>query len=444
MTNESDKGLGLFDSVLLVCGSVIGIGIFFTPSKIAEMVSSPEMFLAVWVVGGIFTLFACFSFAEMGAAYPREGGSYIYLLELVGPLWAFLFGWSVVWIASCGGLAIVASMFGSYVDDLFGLGGLGTQIGVAMLLTFGGVCALGLRVGARVQGLLMLLKLAGILALLYGGWRALGSPVDPEPLLQETEKSGTGVGAFSLALLPALFAYMGWASLGNIANRLREPVRTLPRAILMGMGGVIVVYVLLAAVYLHTVGLEGLRGNELFATEVARFAFGPSGEILFKIGFIISAAGVCLCSLLLLPWVTVAMAKNGHFFRVFGVVHPKTGAPLASLAILVTASISWMLVADTGLILDAQGQNAIIIDAVLMGGYLYALHRRTSLERPYKSPFDPWIPHLFFALLVAMLVTQILEASLELLGTSAAIILSGLVVYGPWRWLVARADRAAQ
>jgi len=94
--------------------------------------------------------------------------------------------------------------------------------------------------------------------------------------------------------------------------------------------------------------------------------------------------------------------------------------------------------------LDAQGQNAIIIDAVLMGGYLYALHRRTSLERPYKSPFDPWIPHLFFALLVAMLVTQTLEASLELLGTSAAIILSGLVVYGPWRWLVARADRAAQ
>ena len=444
MTSESDKGLGLFDSVLLVCGSVIGIGIFFTPSKIAEMVSSPEMFLAVWVVGGIFTLFACFSFAEMGAAYPREGGSYIYLLELVGPLWAFLFGWSVVWIASCGGLAIVASMFGSYVDDLFGLGGLGTQIGVAMLLVFGGVCALGLRVGARFQSLLMLLKLAGIFALLYGGWRVAGSPVDPEPLLQETEGNSTGVGSFSLALLPALFAYMGWASLGNITNRLRDPVRTLPRAILMGMGGVIVVYVLLAAVYLHTVGLEGLRGNELFATEVARFAFGPSGEILFKIGFIISAAGVCLCSLLLLPWVTVAMAKNGHFFRVFGVVHPKTGAPFASLAILVTASISWMLVADTGLILDAQGQNAIIIDAVLMGGYLCALRRRTSLERPYKSPFDPWIPHIFFALLVAMLVTQILEASFELLGTSAAIILSGLVVYGPWRWLVARADRAAQ
>lgn len=412
------------------------------------MVSSPEMFLAVWIGGGILTLLACFSFAELGAAFPREGGIYIYLLELVGPLWAFLFGWSAVWIASCAGLAIVAGLLGSYVDDLFGLGGAGQQIGIATLLVFGSVCALGLRVGTKFQSGLMLLKLAGIFALLYGGWRAVGSPVDPEPLLKRDAGGHSGISAFSLALLPALFAYMGWADIGNITNRLREPVKTLPRAILIGMGGVIVIYVSLAAVYLHTIGLDGLSGNQLFAAEVAQAAFGPNGEVMFKIGFIISAAGTLLCGLILLPWITVAMAKNGHFFRTFGFVHPKSGAPLASLAALVATSIAWMFIADTGLVMDAQGQSASIINMVLLGGYLRALHKDKTLKRPYKSPLDPWIPHTYFILLVIMLIAQIdgvfrtraSEDALSLLGISAGILLSGLLVYAPWRWLVARAD----
>ncbi len=441
------KGLGLFDAVLLVCGAVIGIGIFFTPTQIAEQVSSPGMFLGVWIAAGVLTLLGCFSISEMGAAFPREGGIYIYLLELVGPLWAFLYGWSAVWIASTGGLAVVATFLGDNIDEEHS-----TQIGVAVLLGFGTICALGLRVGARFQSLVMLIKLAGIFALLYAGWSLAGAPSDPEPLLETTTAPSAGVGAFSLALLPALFAYLGWADLGNITNRLRDPVRDLPRAILFGMGGVILLYVSLVAVYLHAVGIEGIRENKIVASEIARLAFGPAGEDIFHVGLVISAGGVCLCSLILLPWITVAMSKNGHFFRLFGVVHPKTGAPLASLAALVIVSIGWMLLADSNLVLEAQGQNAIIINAVLLGGYLRAIKRRPELERPYKSPLHPWIPRLYFVLLVSMLTCQVyglfqgrsLSEAWTLLGISMGILLSGAIVYVPWRWLVARADGAAQ
>lgn len=442
-----DRGVGQFDAILLVCGAVIGIGIFFTPTQIAAQVSSPGMFLGVWIAAGFLTLLGCFSISEMGAAFPREGGIYIYLLELVGPLWAFLYGWSAVWIASTGGLAVVANFLGNNIDAEHG-----AQIGAAVLLGFGAVCGLGLRVGAKFQSLLMVSKLAGIFALLYGGWTLAGAPSDPEPLLKTSTGHGSGVGAFALALLPALFAYMGWANLGNITNRLRDPVRDLPRAILFGMGGVILLYVSLAVVYLHAVGLQGIVENELVASEIARLSFGPTGEDLFHVGLAVSAGGVCLCSLILLPWVTVAMAKNGHFFRVFAFVHPKTGAPLASLAALVTVSISWMLFADSGLVLEAQGQNAIIINTILLGGYLRAISRRPELERPYKSPFHPWIPRLYFVLLVSMLTGQVyglfqersVSDALTLLGISFGILFSGVIVYVPWRWLVARADSALQ
>ena len=440
-----DRGVGQFDAILLVCGAVIGIGIFFTPTQIAAQVSSPGMFLGVWIAAGFLTLLGCFSISEMGAAFPREGGIYIYLLELVGPRWAFLYGWSAVWIASTGGLAVVANFLGNNIDAEHG-----AQIGAAALLGFGAVCGLGLRVGAKFQSLLMVSKLAGIFALLYGGWTLAGAPRDPEPLLGTTHSPSGGVGAFALALLPALFAYMGWANLGNITNRLREPVRDLPRAILLGMGGVILLYVSLAAVYLHAVGIEGIRENQVVASELARLAFGTTGEDLLRVGLTVSAGGVCLCSLILLPWVTVAMAKNGHFFRVFAFVHPKTGAPLASLAALVTISISWMLFADSGLVLEAQGQNAIIINTVLLGGYLRAIRRRPELERPYKSPLHPWIPRLYFVLLVCMLAGQVyglfqersVSDALTLLGISFGILFSGVLVYSPWRWLVARADGA--
>ncbi len=442
-----DRGVGQFDAILLVCGAVIGIGIFFTPTQIAAQVSSPGMFLGVWIAAGFLTLLGCFSISEMGAAFPREGGIYIYLLELVGPLWAFLYGWSAVWIASTGGLAVVANFLGDIIDEERG-----SLIGAAALLGFGAICGLGLRVGAKFQSLLMVSKLAGIFALLYGGWTLAGAPSDPEPLLKTTTGHGSGVGAFALALLPALFAYMGWANLGNITNRLRDPVRDLPRAILFGMGGVILLYVSLAVVYLHAVGLQGIVENELVASEIARLTFGPTGEDLFHIGLAVSAGGVCLCSLILLPWVTVAMAKNGHFFRVFAFVHPKTGAPLASLATLVTISISWMLFADSGLVLEAQGQNAIIINTILLGGYLRAISRRPELKRPYKSPFHPWIPRLYFVLLVCMLAGQVyglfqersVSDALTLLGISFGILFSGVIVYVPWRWLVARADSALQ
>ena len=200
MTSQpaGERRLSLFDAVLLVCGAVVGIGIFFTPTQIASQVSSPGMFLGVWIVAGVLTLLGCFTISELGAAFPREGGIYLYLSELVGPMWAFLYGWSAVWIASTGGLAVVATFMGENLSEEHG-----TLIGVGALLGFGALCALGLQVGARSQSLMMLTKLAGILALLWGGWALAGAPKDPAPLLESSPGSEAGVGGFALALLPA-------------------------------------------------------------------------------------------------------------------------------------------------------------------------------------------------------------------------------------------------
>ena len=442
--SEGGGRVSLRDATLLVMGAVIGVGIFISPIGIAQEVQTPTAFLGVWVVAGILTLLACLTVAEVGSTYPREGGMYIYLLELIGERCAFVLGWSLVCIGSSGGISVIARTLGQYLEELLGLEGTAMAWGAAGILGFGGVAAMGLSLGARCQSGIMGLKILGFLALLLGGWWVAGAPTPAAPLLDSPEPSGPGIGSFALAILPALFAFDGWMSIGNITGRLQNPVRDLPRAILVGMIAVIALYIAVSAVYLRSVGIEGIANDELFAAAVARHIFGEAGGNLFTWGIVLSASGVLLTAVILSPWVMVAMARNGHFFRTFAYIHPKTGAPLVSLAALVLLSLAWLLIADTNLVMSAKMLSLQLLNLVMVAGYLRALHKKTTPHRPFISPGEPWIPRLYFLLLAAILISQLLEASTPLLTVSATILLSGALIYGPWRRLVARADAPAR
>lgn len=434
------KRVALPDAVLLVMGSVIGVGIFISPVGIAQQVQSPAAFLGVWVVAGILTLLACLTVAEIGSTFPREGGMYIFLLELIGKRSAFMLGWCLLTIGSSGGISVIARTLGSYLEELLHLEGTAMAWSAGAILLFGALSALGLGLGARLQSGIMGLKLLAFLALILGGWWTAGAPTPDTPLLQSHATPSPGYGAFALAILPALFAFDGWMSISNITGRLRNPTRDLPRSILIGMVAVIILYLAVSTVYLRSVGIDGIANNELFAAAVAAHIFGTTAGELFTWLVVLSASGVLLTSVILSPWVVVAMARNGHFFRSFAFVHPKTSAPLISLAALITFSLLWLFIADTGLVMNAKMLSIQFLNLLMAIGFLRALSRKPALQRPFISPADPWIPRLYVLLLSTILIAQLLEASSELLLISGGILVSGGLVYGPWRRLVSRSD----
>jgi len=234
------RALGPFDATMVVVGGIIGSGIFVVPSVVAQRLPSPGLVLAVWAAGGAIALAGAFAFAELGALFPRAGGQYVYLREAYHPLVAFLFGWASLLMIQGGGLAAVSITFAQYALRLLGRDPAGAAAGSAVAIAvLAAVNYVGVKPGSRLLNVLVILKFVALAALIGGGLLlppAAGSevvPVQPPP--------AAGFAAFGAALVPILFAYGGWQSVNLVAEETREPRRTIPRALIVGMGIVIAV-----------------------------------------------------------------------------------------------------------------------------------------------------------------------------------------------------------
>src|SRR6266480_4952767 len=304
---------------MIVMGGIIGAGIFTNPYVVAQQVHTPLLILGAWAVGGLIALAGAFIYAELSSQVSTSGGQYIYLRDAMHPLVAFGYGWSLLFVIQTGGMAAVALIFANHIYELVGVrttdlrAALLASIALAALTI---INCIGVRAGSITQNILMILKLVAIAALVAvgltvnGPTQALGVPAT-----NSTPTTWQLLIAFGAALIPAQFAYGGWQTACFVAGEVREPRKNLPRGLLLGVLGVIVVYLSVNYVCVRAIGPQGLGQTTTPASAVMRLALGENGARIIAVGIAVSTLGFLSQSMLTAPRVYFAMAEDGLFFK---------------------------------------------------------------------------------------------------------------------------------
>jgi APA family basic amino acid/polyamine antiporter len=429
------RALGPFDATMVVVGGIIGSGIFILPSVVAQRLATPAMILAAWLAGAAIALAGAFAFAELATLFPRAGGQYVYLREAYHPLVAFLFGWASLVMIQGGGLAAVAITFAQYALRLVGRGAeLAAAWAAAAIAVVAAVNYAGVKPGSRLLNLLVLLKVAALVALIAGGLflPRLAAPPGETPAIPAT----AGLLGFGAALVPILFAYGGWQSVNLVAEETREPRRTLPLALVAGTAIVIAVYLLANIVYLAVLSRAGLAATATPAADAARRIFGPGADRLIAAAIAVSAFGFLDLTLLAQTRIYYAMGKDGVFFPALARLHPKFQTP--ALAILLQAS--W------GVLLVLTGTYADLVDSVVFGDWIFfgltvaavfLFRRRLPLDRreagAFRTPGYPFVPALFVAAAL-LVVVSVVRANPFRTAIGTGLLATGLPVYFFFAW----------
>jgi APA family basic amino acid/polyamine antiporter len=431
------RRLGLFDGTMLVMGGIIGAGIFLNPAIVAQRVGTGPLTIAVWVLGGVIALAGAFCFAELGALRPRAGGGYVYLRDALGPLPAFLYGWTLLLVISTGAIAAVAVTFARYAAALLGLGaGVVTPIAVAAIVVLSAVNYRGVRPGATTQNIFTVLKLVALAGLIVIGLVvAPGDPVSHSGVTDSAGPSGVGpvTAAIGVALIPVLFSYGGWQQTNFVAEEIVAPERTLPRALILGVAGVVAVYVLANLAYVRQLGVAGLGASMAPAAEVMNRTVGRGGATFISAGIAFSTFGFLNLVILVTPRVYQAMARDGLFFRHVARLHRRYRTPTAAI----TCQAAWAV------ILTLSGTYGQLLDYVVFGDWIFfglcgvtvlvfRMRQSSVVQARFHTPAYPWIPLLFVAAALYVVVSSVLSNPLNAALGSGLMVL-GLPAFLYWR-----------
>jgi APA family basic amino acid/polyamine antiporter len=425
---------------MIVMGGIIGSGIFMNPHVVAEIVHTPALILGAWVVGGLIALAGAFIYAELAALRPQVGGQYAYIREAFHPGMAFIYGWTLLLVVQSGGMAAVAVTFARYFNDLTRVGTADWVVGAIALGALTIINCLGVRAGSTVQSALMVLKILAITALIGAGlWAGPRHGVSSGQIQPSSApESWSMIGTFGAALVPVLFAYGGWQTASFVAGEMREPRKNLPRALLIGVVGVIVLYLAVNFVCVSVLGVGGLAETKTPASEVMRSALGERGKTIIAIGIAISTLGFLSQSMLTAPRVYFAMADDGLFFRGVAWLHPRTRVPAVAIALQGALAI---VIAASGKY--EQILNYVVsIDSIFFGltaACLFGLRKRGGLTKESSEGMG-------YALKVSAVVIILFITAEWLVAASAiykdpsnsligvGILLAGIPVYFFWRW----------
>jgi APA family basic amino acid/polyamine antiporter len=428
------RRLGVFDATMLVVGGIVGAGIFLNPAVVAQRAPTASLTIGVWVLGGAVALAGAFVFAELAALKPEAGGGYVYLRDGLGPLTGFLYGWTELLVINSGGIAAVSVTFASYGTDLTGTGpGAIAPVAIGAIVALSVVNLLGIRPGAVVQNVLTVLKLAALAALILVGlfWPAT-SAASAAPAASAVSAPSL-LTAIGTALIPVLFAYGGWQSTNFVAGEMKEPRRDLPRALLVGVGIVVLVYVLANIVYVRALGIPGLAASTAPASDVMRGLLGSRGATFIALGIAVSTFGFLNLAILSAPRVYQAMAVDGVFFGGAAKLSDRSRVP--AIAILIQGSWAALLVATKkyGQLLDyVVFGDWIFFAAVGVTLFVYRRRGGAGTAGGFRCPGYPWVPGFFVAAGVFAVASTVLSNPANAL-VGGGIIAAGVPAYLWWK-----------
>ncbi len=450
-TSVLARGLGLWDTSLLVLGLVIGGGIFLTPSGIARAVPNASWILGLWVVGGLLAIAGGFVYAELGAMMPRAGGMYVYFREAFGDLPAFLYAWVAFWVILIGADAAVAIGFAQYLSVFFpalssanvvlAAGPFAISaaqlVAVALTLVLSATHYVGIREGARVQGVLTSMILLALLWIAVGGAFADAPASVASAAAPVTALTLAGLGT---ALVAIFWTYYGWNEIVAVAGEVSDPRRNLPLALLLGTGIVTLLYVAVNAVFLKAIPAAEMGGVGEPAAVAATRLFGGRAAFLIALTVTAAAAGCTSAGLAPAPRIVYALAQDGLFPSPFARVHPRFRTP--SFGIVVQAL--WMcLLCLSGRYeqLYTYATFFVILAYAATGIALFVLRRtQPDLVRPYRCWGYPLVPAAFVGSTVLLAANTVREQPAETLA-GLGILLLGLPVFFRMRRTVRRISR---
>jgi APA family basic amino acid/polyamine antiporter len=487
------KGLGLTSATMLVMGSMIGSGIFIVSAEISREVDSPALLIGAWLVTGFMTIIAALSYGELAAMMPRAGGQYVYLRESLGPLWGFLYGWTLFLVIQTGTIAAVGVAFGKFLGVFFPsissthwilhfykvppihvgpmvLGnmdiGLNTQnlIAVLMVIALSIINIFGVKTGAFIQNIFTFAKIAGLLGLVFLGifvgrnaqalaanfqghfWHNAGFGA------QHAVQVGVGgptvmVGTLTIlavALVGSLFSSDAWNNVTFTAGEVKNPSRNLPLSLALGTAAVTALYVACNFIYLNVLPLEGVpngatilaRGIQ-YATEdrVATAAltqmFGGIGGLLMAAAIMLSTFGCNNGLILAGARVYYAMAKDGLFFRSVAKINPTYKTPAVSLMVQMVWTCLLCLSGSYGQLLDYIIFAALLFYILTIVGLFVLRRTRPNAERPYRAVGYPVLPAIYI-LMALFIDVVLLRYKPQFTWPGLIIVLLGIPVYFAW------------
>ena len=432
------RGLGRLEATNLVVGGIIGTSIFLITSDIADIVGSPLLVLATWLIAGLLAGAAALCFAELSAAIPETGGTYVFLRRAYGgELVSFSFAWMMCFAYGVGAIAVVAIMAATFLIPVLAAIGIRAdgQTGPIAVMLIGVLTLLnarGIRHGGVTQNIVTFLKLV-LIAALMSAPLALGDP-DPDRLLAASSGSTTGspFANVGTALMICLFSYNGAYFVTHVAGEIREPRRNIPKAIVGGFLIVLSVYLLINLVYLTVMPFGEIAASERIAADLMGRVLGPAGAILTSIVVFISAIGVLNAQLLNYPRIPFALASDRLFFTRIAVVAETTRTPAAAIVLVGVFSAIFALTGSYVLILSYVAFVIHFFICLAVIAVIILRVREPELDRPFRVPGYPFTPAAFLLVSVLYLGNLVVSQTLNV-AVGVAIVLSGLPFYLYWR-----------
>jgi len=427
------RRLGVWSAAAVLVGSTIGSGIFRVPSTVAEQAGSVGVIATLWIVGALVVLFGALTIAELAVLFPRSGGIYVFLREAYGPLPAFLFGWTELLVIRPSALGAIAILFAEYMGEFVTLGPVTVRVvaaGAILLLAATNIRSLSW--GAAVQNASTVAKVVALtgLALLAfvlgdGNRGAFAEPISFAPI---------SWGGFGLALVAVMWAYDGWADLTFLGGEVREPTRTLPRALLGGTAAIVVIYLVVNAAYLFLLSVSDMGNRPLVAADAARAIFGGAGASVVAAMVMVSAFGALNGATMTGPRIFFAMAGDGLFFRPVAAVHARYRTPWVAIVLAALLGVGYVSVRSFEQLADSFILGIWPFYALTVGAVFVLRRKRPELERPYRALGYPWVPLVFLLASLAMLLNALVEQPASTMY-GFGIILLGIPVFYGWRSL---------
>jgi APA family basic amino acid/polyamine antiporter len=441
------RGLGLWSATAVVIGDTIGTGIFLVSSDMARIAGSSTLVLAAWVLGGMIVLFGAFCYAELGAAFPKSGGPFVYLGRGLGPLWGFLFGWMSSFLDRPVAMAGLAAGFVRFLSFLFPAVATplfsthicsfefnfttAQPLAALIVIIVTGINYFSVSMSGAIQVMLTAAKIIAVVLIIVGGlFFGVRHPDVTTPVASPLSLATFGV--LLTALVPAMWAYNGFNDLGDLGEEIQHPEKNIPRAILLGLATIGVLYLMANLTYFHVLPVATAAASPHIASDVVQSFAGSRGAAWLTVAMAISALGALHVVIMTGARIPFAMARDGVFFRFAARLHPTTHAPSGSLAFLGTVAT---LLALTG---TFEELYSLFVFAVWIFFALTAIAllrlrwKEPDLVRPYRVWGYPLTPLIFLIAAVALTVNLwMVRPVRSTLGL--AVILAGIPFFYRWR-----------
>src|SRR5690348_15167830 len=433
-TNDHSNPQGLLhelrlrDAVAIVAGTIIGSGIFLVPGNIANQLSSFVVVILVWLMGGLLSLFGALALGELGAAFPKAGGLYVYLRQAYGKTTGFLYGWALLALIHSGSIATLAVAFRIYLAQIFSLTMTQQKLaGVVLVLALTCVHCFGVKSGKNVHNALTIAKYAGLaimLGLLFHGahFQLLRTSLSPLNGFHFKPSS------FGVALIAVLWAYEGWHVLSFMTGEFKNSQRDLPRGLRYGTLIVAVTYLVANVAYYSVLTNTQIQHTERVAATAVGAVTGGTAAAFISLLVLVSIIGAINGMVLTGPRVYYAMAQEGLFFGVFGKINARFRVPVVAIVVQGLWSAGLTLLGSFQELFTYVVFVGWIFYGLAVAGVIVLRKRRPDLERPFRVPGYPWLPVLFALAALGIIVSAVLSSPMHAVF-GIVLVLSGLPLY---------------